>query len=66
MWTIQAADSRHTNAPFRRKIDVFGIVVNGRTATQDPPGMTGGGFSNLMVRAGGFTGPPAFPLRGRC
>jgi len=53
-------------ATFRRKIGALGRVVKGaqqrKTRRERPAGVLQG----LMVRAGGFTGQPAFPLRGRC
>ena len=51
---------------FRRKIGALGRVVKGaqqrKTRRERPAGV----LQSLMVRAGGFTGQPAFPLRGRC
>ena len=53
-------------ATFRRKIGALGRVVKGaqqrKTRRERPAGV----LQSLMVRAGGFTGQPAFPLRGRC
>src|SRR5450755_2414198 len=53
-------------ATFRRKIGALGRVVKGaqqrKTRRERPAGV----LQSLMVRAGGFTGQPAFPMRGRC
>jgi hypothetical protein len=58
--------SRQKLATFRRKIGGLGRVVKGaqqrKTRRERPAGV----LHSLMVRAGGFTGQPAFPLRGRC
>jgi len=55
-----------TLATFRRKIDVLGRVIEGALQRKTRRGDRRGLLQNLMERAGGFTGQPAFPLRGRC
>jgi hypothetical protein len=53
-------------ATFRRKIDALGRVVKGAQQRKTRRGRPAGFLQNQMVRAGGFTGQPAFPSRGRC
>ena len=65
-FSLGLCQTRSWVATFRRKIDVLGRVIEGALQRKTRRGDRRGLLQNLMERAGGFTGQPAFPLRGRC